>query len=44
LEKDENGYSQVVEVFAEAIQSKPLSAVTDSWGVNVDSNGNIVSQ
>lgn len=44
LEKDENGYLQVVEVFAEAIQSKPLGAVTDSWGVNVDSNGNIVSQ
>ena len=44
LEKDENGYLQVVEVFAEAIQSKPLGAVTDSWGVNIDSNGNIVSQ
>lgn len=44
LEKDENGYLQVVEVFAEAIQSKPLGAVTDSWGVSIDSNGNIVSQ
>ena len=44
LEKDENGYLQVVEVFAEAIQSKPLGTVTDSWVVSVDSNGNIVSQ
>lgn len=44
LEKDENGYMQVIEVFAEAIQSEPRSAVTGSWGVTVDSNGNIVSQ
>lgn len=44
LEKDENGYMQVIEVFAEAIQSEPLSAVIGSWGVTVDSNGNIVSQ
>ena len=39
LEKDEDGNLQVVEVFAEAIQSKPASAVTDSWKVTVDSNG-----
>ena len=44
LEQDENGYLQVVEVFAEAIQSKPYNAVRDSWSVNIDSNGNIVSQ
>jgi hypothetical protein len=44
LEKDESGYMQVIEVFAEAIQSKPYSAVTDSWGVTIDSSGNIVSQ
>lgn len=44
LEKDEDGHLQVIEVFAEAIQSKPLSAVTNSWGVNIDSNGNIISQ
>ncbi|MBO5914125.1 MAG: hypothetical protein J6Q72_02155 [Clostridia bacterium] len=44
LEKDENGYMQVLDVFAEAIQSKPHSAVTDSWDVAIDSNGNIVSQ
>ena len=44
LEKDENGYLQVIEVFAEAIQSEPRNAVTGSWGVTVDSNGNIVSQ
>lgn len=41
LEKDENGYVQVIEVFAEAIQSKPDNAATDSWGVNIDSNGYI---
>lgn len=41
LEKDENGYVQVIEVFAEAIQSKPDNAATDSWGVTIDSNGYI---
>jgi hypothetical protein len=30
---DEGGYLQVVEVFADAIQSKPAQAVTGSWGV-----------
>ena len=44
LEIDENGYTQVIEVFAEAIQSKPHSAATSSWGVTIDSNGHIVSQ
>lgn len=32
---------QVVEVFAEAIQSKPASAVEDAWRVSVDDSGNI---
>lgn len=41
LEKDENGYSQVIEIFAEAIQSKPQNAVMNSWSVSIDSNGNI---
>lgn len=41
LEKDENGYMQVIEVFAEAIQSKPHNAVTDSWKVTLDTNGYI---
>lgn len=41
LEKDENEYSQVIEIFAEAIQSKPQNAVMNSWGVSVDSSGNI---
>ena len=36
LARDEStGYRQVVEVFAEAIQSKPASAVTSSWGVTL---------
>lgn len=44
LEKDdENGYLQVVEVFAEAIQSKPTDAVTNSWKVTLDTNGNITA-
>ena len=43
LEKDENGYMQVLEVFAEAIQSKPYNAVTDSWKVSMDANGNITA-
>ena len=36
--EQEDGYSQVVEVFAEAIQSKPTTAV-ESWPVTLDSNG-----
>ena len=43
LEKDSNGNKQVLEVFAEAIQGKPADAVTDSWKVTLDSNGNITS-
>ncbi len=43
LEKDENGYMQVIEVFAEAIQSKPYNAVTNSWKVSMDANGNITT-
>lgn len=43
LVKDENGYSQVLEVFAEAIQSEPQNAVTSSWGVILDPNGNITA-
>jgi hypothetical protein len=36
--KQEDGYSQVIEVFAEAIQSKPVDAV-ENWGVKLDSKG-----
>ena len=43
LEQDENGYLQVIEVFAEAIQSKPEKAVTNAWKVTIDSNGNITA-
>ncbi len=37
-------YQQVVEVFAEAIQSAPAKAVQDAWGegFSIDSNGNLV--
>ncbi len=34
-------YYQVVEFIAEAIQATPQQAVTDSWGVTLDVNGNI---
>ncbi len=40
----EGDYYQVVEVFAEAIQSKPAKAATSSWGVDIDEdNGNITT-
>ena len=38
-----NGNHQVVEVFAEAIQSKPTEAVTSAWSVILDSDGNIIA-
>lgn len=50
-EKSERGgeevtikYQQVVEVFAEAIQSAPAKAVQDAWGTgfSIASNGNLV--
>ena len=34
--EEEDGCRQVVEVFADAIQSKPVEAVTGSWGVTID--------
>ena len=37
------GYRQVLEVFADAIQSEPERAVTNSWGVKI-SDGNIAPQ
>lgn len=43
LQKDANGNLQVVEVFAEAIQSEPTKAVTNSWGVTLDASGNITN-
>ena len=43
LEKDENGYMQVIEVFSEAIQSRPNNAVINSWKVSMDANGNITA-
>lgn len=41
--KAEGGYTQVIEVFAEAIQSQPTNAVVDSWKVTLDSNGIITA-
>lgn len=34
-EDTKTGYRQVLEVFADAIQSKPHKAVTESWNVNI---------
>ena len=39
----EDGYTQVIEVFAEAIQSQPTNAVVNSWKVTLDSDGNITA-
>lgn len=36
LAVDEEGNRQVIEVFAEAIQSAPQTAVTSSWGVTIE--------
>lgn len=36
-------YYPVVEIVAEAIQSDPTSAVTESWKVTIDSNGTITA-
>lgn len=38
LEQDPDGYRQVIEVFADAIQSKPAEAVTGSWGVSLSNS------
>lgn len=35
----EDGCFQVVEIFADAIQGAPAEAVTESWGVTVNSQG-----
>ena len=39
----EDGFRQVVEVFAEAIQAKPAGAVTESWDVTLDDGGTITA-
>lgn len=39
--EEKDGCYQVVEVFADAIQSKPRDAVTESWEVKLNSSGNI---
>ena len=38
---DADGGKQVVEVMAEAIQSKPANAVNEAWSVTVDDDGNL---
>lgn len=34
--QDKDGYQQVLEVFAEAIQSEPADAVGESWKINLN--------
>ena len=42
LQEDaENGKYQVIEVFADAIQSEPADAVTESWGVTLSDDDTI---
>ena len=36
-----DGQKQVVEIFAEAIQSLPWTAVQETWNVRIDDNGDI---
>lgn len=43
LDVDGDGNKLVIKVFAEAIQSAPQLAVTNSWGVTIDSNGVITN-
>ena len=40
---DADGGKQVIEVMAEAIQSKPVDAVEKAWGITVDSDGNLIN-
>lgn len=40
-ENADTGKSQVIEVFADAIQSEPEDAVTGSWGVTLSDDGTI---
>ena len=40
--EDPDGGKQVIEVMAEAIQSKPNSAVEQAWGVSVNTDGTLV--
>lgn len=41
LSKSDEGYYQVLEVFAEAIQSEPTRSVINSWSVTLDASGKI---
>ena len=41
LAEEDDGCYQVIEVFADAIQSKPKDAVTDSWKVKLNLAGKI---
>lgn len=38
---EEDGCRQVIEVFAEAIQSEPKNAVTENWHVTIGEDGNL---
>lgn len=43
LAEDNDGNKQVIEIFAEAIQSKPLKSVINSWNVILDDSYSISS-
>ena len=43
LSEDDEGYRQVVEVFAEAIQAEPAKAVESAWPVKIDAETGCIS-
>lgn len=43
LQEDSEGNNQVIEVFAEAIQSNPSKSIINSWNVIIDKNSTISS-
>lgn len=43
LDESAEGFRQVVDVFAEAIQAKPADAATESWDVTLEDDGTITA-
>lgn len=42
--KTPNGYHMNLQILADAIQAEPNDAVTDTWGITLDSSGTIIGQ
>ncbi len=41
--REEDGFKQVIDVFAEAIQAEPANAVINGWGVTLASDGKTIA-